>query len=88
MKSNTKAAKTPLQPNTILQSPWEIISVDIIGPLPKSQGKNTILTVVDQFSKMIRLFPISTDITTKGVATIFQDHIFKLHSPPQEVISE
>ena len=87
-KSVTKAAKTPLQPNTIPQSPWEIISIDIIRPLPESQGKNVILTIVDRFSKMIRLFLISTDITAKGVATIFQDHIFKLHGTPQKVISD
>ena len=64
------------------------VSVDIIGPLPESQGKNVILTIVDRFSKMIRLFPISTDITAKGVATIFRDHIFKLHGTPQKVISD
>ena len=87
-KSVTKAAKTPLQPNTVPQCPWEIISVDIIGPLPESQGKNAILTIVDCFLKMIRLFPISTDITAKGVATIFRDHIFKLHGTPQKVISD
>ena len=87
-KSVTKAAKTPLQPNAVPQCPWEIISVDIIRPLPESQGKNVILTIVDRFSKMIRVFPISTDITAKGVATIFQDHIFKLHSTPQKVISD
>ena len=39
-KSVSKASKTPLQPNEIPQNPWEIISVDIIGPLPESQGKN------------------------------------------------
>ena len=87
-KSISKASKTPLQPNEIPQNPWEIISVDIIGPLPESQGKNAILTVVDRFSKMIRLFPISTEITARGVATIFQDHIFKLHGTPRKVISD
>ena len=87
-KSISKASKTPLQPNEIPQNPWEIISVDIIGPLPESQGKNAILTVVDRFSKMIQLFPISTEITTRGVATIFRDHIFKLHGTPRKVISD
>ena len=70
------------------QCPWEIISVDIIGPLPESQGNNAILTIVDRFSKIIRLFPISTEITAKGVATILRDHIFKLHGTPQQVISD
>jgi len=37
---------------------------------------------------MIRLFPVSTDLTTKGVATIFRDHIFKLHGTPLKVISD
>ena len=36
----SKASKIPLQPNEIPQNPWEIISVDIIGPLPKLQGNN------------------------------------------------
>ena len=47
VKPSSQASKTPLQPNEIPQAPWEIISVDIIGPLPESQGKNAILTVVD-----------------------------------------
>lgn len=37
---------------------------------------------------MIHLFPISTNITAKGVASIFQDHIFKLHRIPLKVISD
>ena len=37
---------------------------------------------------MIRLFPISTDITAKGVASIFWDHIFRLHGTPLKVISD
>ena len=36
VKTVTTAGRTPLQPNGIPQAPWEIISVDIIGPLPKS----------------------------------------------------
>ena len=87
-KSISKASKTLLQPNEVPQNPREIISVDIIGPLPESQGKNAILTVVDRFSKMIRLFPISTEITARGVATIFREHIFKLYGTPRKVISD
>ena len=88
VKTITSARRTPLQPNKIPQAPWEIISIDIISPLPESQGKNAILVIVDQFSKMIHLFPVSTNITAKGVASIFQDHIFKLHRIPLKVISD
>ena len=32
---------------------WNKISIDIIGLLPKSNGKDTIIVIVDQFTKMI-----------------------------------
>ena len=34
---------------------WQGISIDIIGPLPKSNRKNVIVVIVDQFTKMIQL---------------------------------
>ena len=87
-KTNTQGKKTPLNPNEIPNSLWEIISVDLIGPLPESYGKNDIMVIVDQFSKMIRLFPMTTEITSQGVAKIFRDEIFKLHRIPHKVISD
>ena len=36
-----------LQPNKIPSKPWEIVLVDMIGPLPKSDGFNVILIFVD-----------------------------------------
>ena len=77
-----------LHSNESPEAPWEIISIDIIGPLPESNGKDAILTIVDRFSKMIHIFPISSTITSKGVAQIFHDQVFKLHSTPKKVISD
>ena len=57
-------------------------------PSPQSKGKNAILVIIDQFSKMIHLFPIMDTITSKGVAIIFCDSIFKLHGTLQKVISD
>jgi len=37
----------------ILQGPWQEISIDIIEPLPKSNGMDAIVVIVDQFTKMI-----------------------------------
>ena len=85
---DTLGKKTLLNPNTVPDAPWEIISVDLISPLPKSKGKNAIMVVVDRFSKMIQLFPISTEITSQGMAKIFRDEIFKLHGIPKKVISD
>ena len=35
------------------EGPWKEISINIIGPLPKSNEKNVIVVIVDQFTKMI-----------------------------------
>ena len=82
VKAKNSTTATPLHPNEIPSSPWEIISVNLIGPLFQSKGKNTILVIIDQFSKMIHLFPIMDTITSKGVTTIFHDSILKLHGTP------
>jgi len=33
--------------------PWQEININIIGPLLRSNGKDTIVVIVDQFTKMI-----------------------------------
>ena len=88
VKTDTSGKKTLLNPNTVPDAPWKIILVDLIGPLPESKGKNAIMVIVNQFSKMIRLFPVSTKITSQGVAKIFRDEIFKLHGIPKKMISD
>ena len=88
VKAKNSSTTTPLHPNEIPSSPWEIIFINLISPLPQSEGKNAILDIIDQFSKMIHLFPVMNTITSKGVATIFCDSIFKLHGTLWKVISD
>ena len=78
----------PLIPNEIPTKPWKIISIDMISPLPESKGNNVILVIVDRFSKKIEGIPTTTELTSKGVAELFRDHVFKQHGLPQKVISD
>src|SRR4051812_28285350 len=89
-RSNThcKKASNPLNPNEIPMRPWQIISVDIIGELPESQGFNAIFVIVDRFSKQIHVILINMSLTAEGYAQIFRDHVFKLHGMPEKVISD
>src|SRR5262249_50836078 len=66
----------PLRPNKPPTEPWEIISADIIGPLPASQGYNAIFVVVDRLTKMVLAIPTSNEQTAEGMARIFRDHVF------------
>ena len=48
IKFNTKGRKVgELHPLEISQGPWQEISIDIIGPLSKSNGMDTIVIIVD-----------------------------------------
>jgi len=65
----------PLHPLPTPKTPWKEISIDVIGPLPRSEDKDAILVVVDQFSKMIRLMATMTSISSSKVARIYWDDI-------------
>ena len=88
VKPNQQPKNAPLQPNKIPTEPQAIISVDLIGPLVLSKGKDMILVVVDRFSKKVYFLPCNTTITAQGVATLYQDNIFKEHRLPKKVISD
>ena len=80
--------KALIQPQEVPEGPWQIIGVDLIGPLPMSQGKDAILNIVDHYTKQIHLFPVTTQITADGVASIYFEQVFPLHGIPKKIISD
>src|SRR5882672_10166043 len=46
------------------------------------------MVVVDRLSKRTHVIPTISDVTAAGVAKLFQDHVWKLHGLPEEVISD
>jgi len=71
----------------ISQGPWQEISIDIIGPLLKSNGMDAIVVIVDRFTKIIRLKTTTTNISSEEIVKIYQDDIWKLHGIPKKVLS-
>ena len=62
-----------LHPLDILKESWQEISIDIIGPLPRSNGKDAIVVIVDQFTKMIKLKATTTVVLSEEIAKIYRD---------------
>ena len=60
----------------------------MIGLLPKSNEMDTILVIVDRFTKMIRLKATTTNLSSEGVAKIYRDEIWKIHGIPKMIISD
>ena len=77
-----------LHPLKTPEGPWKEISIDIIGPLPKSNRKNAIVVIVDQFTKMICLKATTMNVSSEEIAKIYQDEIWKLHGVPRTILSD
>ena len=72
----------------IPQGLWQEISINIIGPLPKSNGMDAILVIVDRFMKMIHLKATMTNISLEGIVKIYRDNIWKLHGVLRKILSD
>ena len=72
----------------ISQGLWQQISIDIIGPLLKSNGMDTIVVIIDRFTKMIHLKATTMNISSEEIAKIYQDDIWKIHGISRKVLSD
>ena len=77
-----------LHPLDIPQELWQEISINIIGPLPTSNGMDAIVVIVDRFTKMIQLKATMMNILLEGIAKIYRDDIWKLHRIPRKILSD
>jgi|SRR5690349_21761540 hypothetical protein len=62
--------------------------MDFIEGLPTSHHSNCILVIVDKFSKYSHFVPLHHPFTALTVARKFIDHVFKLLSLPQAIITD
>lgn len=71
-----------------VKHPWELISIDIVGPLPKSSnGFCYILSIQDYFSKFC-IFQPMRQAHAKAVCKILEEHVFLLFGVPRTIISD
>ena len=76
-KADQQKKHTPLRPLAITSCPWERISVDLIGPLPLSNGFDIIMVIVDYFTKMKIFIPTTQKMTSLIATDLFEEHAFK-----------
>ena len=77
-----------LEPLPVPTRPWESISMDFITPLPKVGEYETILVIIDRFSKYVTFIPTTKLCSTKLMAQLFFKYIVKLWGVPTSIVSD
>jgi len=87
-KNCTEQPAGKLMPNSIPDKAWMHISADFSMKLPLVQGYDSILVVVDRFTKMAYFVPTTEKTTAEGLARLFRDNVWQLHGLPESIISD
>ncbi|XP_017425527.2 transposon Ty3-G Gag-Pol polyprotein [Vigna angularis] len=77
-----------LQPLPIPNAIWEELSMDFVVRLPKSQGYDAILVVVDRLSKYAHFIPLKHPYSARTVAEIFLREVVRLHGIPKSIVTD
>jgi transposase InsO family protein len=72
----------------IPENKWEVITMDFITGLPRTNKKHdSIMVVVDKLTKAGHFVPVKTTHTTTNIAKIFMKEIARLHGIPRTIVS-
>ena len=77
-----------LQSNEAHDRPWKSMGMDFITDLPKSDGYDTILVVIDRLTKMSHFIPYSKDLNARQFANLLIKEIVRLHRLPHDIITD
>ena len=77
-----------LQPNKVPDQPRRSVGMYFITDLPKSDGYDTILVVIDRLTKMRHFISCKKDLDARQFAALFMQHIVRLHGIPRDIITD
>jgi hypothetical protein len=84
-KSQTHKPYGTLKQLLILEQPWNSISMDFIKKLPLSVRFDTILVIVDCFTKQSLFISMYDTIASAMLVKLFILHIFSKHGVPSHI---
>ena len=87
-KTSRLPTSTALHSHTPPAQPCDVISVNLVGPLPIFKGHNVILNIVDHFSKMVIAVPTSITLTSSQLANIYQEKVFPFFGVSKKIVSD
>lgn len=86
-KSETKKNAKLLQSLPILKRPFKFISIHVIIGLSKIDGMQSVLMIMDKFSKYVVCITAPNACTTYFIARLFHKHYMKYIGVPKDIIN-
>jgi hypothetical protein len=87
-KSHTTKPVGPLYLLPVPDGRCDSVTIDFIGPLPKDDGFDCILTITDHLGSDVCIIPTTCTLTAQGLADIFFKEWYCKNSLPLEIISD
>ena len=87
MKRDFSYKPAPLQTFPVPEQPFSRCGIDIIGPLPPSEGYHHILTTIDHFTKFAIVSPLVTQ-KAEEVGRSFVDNVASKFGCPKTLLSD
>jgi len=88
MKNRTEEVAGKSKLSEVPEKPWSHLTVDFITKLLIVAGKDTILVVCNQLSKITHFVATTKGTSAEGLARLFRDNMWKLHVLPESVVSD
>ena len=89
-KNQPNKSKPPLFPIALdtYDTPFTSIAMDFIVKLPLSKSYNTILTIMDTFSKASIFIPCNESINAENTAKLYATYVLPHYGLPTRIISD
>ena len=87
-KSPTQAPAGFLHPMPIPQNRFEELAMDFVGPLPTSNGFDTILVMTDRLTDYVKLEPTHSTATAKDIANLVYLSWYRHFGLPKAITSD
>jgi hypothetical protein len=88
-KALNKPSAGKLMPLPIPGYRWEVISLDFVTDLPKTNnGYDAVCVFVDKLTKMVHISPTVSDCDAPELAQIFIRDIYRLHGLPKQFLHD
>ena len=83
----TRHTWAPLAPLEMPDGLFPALHLDLVGPLPESEGQSYLLTVIDRYSRWLEAIPLS-DISAKSCARALVRHWVARFGTPDTIVTD